>query len=338
MRASLYRIRVFLSCLLLIPVFSLLVSCGVSYTGVDAVTQVTPARGENLGKPCVYELILAKPLAPPATSQTQQGVFVVFDRGDSAALFTDPSIRQMLQTLHFGFILAHECDAASYSDLQSNAFAGPGRALFQALAQFGVQTGHAELAHSNLAAYGFSASAVLAADLANYAPSRVLGVIAYAAGSAHTDISSLSATNGALGVPSLFLANSKDENSGTERSLEYFEQGRQQGALWSYAVQDGVGHCCNKSTIPMVLAWLPGVVALRGVGPTLQNVAPASGVEGYFICSPDDTTDAQKDKNCLFTLATLTQSATATESSVWLPGSQAAQAWLAWVAAKTGDS
>jgi hypothetical protein len=318
---------------LLLAVSMVPLSCGVSYDGVDAITQVVRLPAENLAGDCIYELILAKPGEPSEQPFVQNGVFVVYQRGDSSVIFGDPAIRQLLQTMHFSLILANQCNAASYDDLQSNPYLGPGRQLYQALAQFANQTGHPELRSANVVLYGFSAAGVLAAEMATYAPSRTLGVISYAAGSAHQDFGSFTASRPAMGVPSLFLANSQDENAGTTRSLDYFVSGRQLGAVWAYGVQDGVGHCCNATTEPMILAWLPAIMQLRdgGSGNPLP-VASSSGVEGSFVCSPDGTIDAQQDEDCRFTSATIGLNAPAASQSVWLPGEQAGQAWLAWVA------
>lgn len=330
--ARLGTLRVALRFVLLLVVGMAPLACGVSYDGVDAITQVARLPTENLAADCVYELILAKPAEASEPPIVQSGVFVVYQRGDSSVIFGDPTIRQLLQTMHFSLILANQCNAKTYADFQSDPYLGPGRQLFQALIQFAGQTGHPELATANVVLYGFSAGAVLAAEMATYAPSRTLGVISYAAGSAHQDFSLFTPSAAALDVPSIFLANSEDESSGTTRSLDYFVSGRQSGAVWAYAVQNGLGHCCNASTEPIILAWLPTVVQLRGGGlgqPLAVN--SSGGVEGFFVCSPDGTTDAQHDKDCSFTSATIGSSAHASGQSVWLPGAQAAQAWLAWV-------
>jgi hypothetical protein len=319
--------------LLLLALSMVPLSCGVSYYGVDAITQVERLPTENLAGNCVYELVLAKPAELSEQPFVQNGAFIVYQRGDSSVIFGDPTIRQLLQTMHFSLILANQCNAASYDDLQSNPYMGPGRQLFQALIQFAGQTGHPELRSANVVLYGFSAAGVLAAEMATYAPSRILGVISYAAGSAHQDFASFTPSGAAMGVPSLFLANSQDENAGTTRSLDYFVSGRQLGAVWAYGVQDGVGHCCNATTEPMILAWLPAIMQLRdgGAGNSLP-VSSSSGVEGLFVCSPDGTIDAQYDEDCRITSATIGLKAPAAAQSVWLPGDQAGQAWLAWVA------
>ena len=307
-------------------------ACGVSYDGVDAITQVARLPTENLAGDCVYELILAKPAQTSEPPIVQGGVFVVYQRGDSAVIFGDPTIRQLLQAMHFSLILANQCNAATYSDFQSDPYMGPGRELFQALIQFANQTGHPELANANVVLYGFSAAGVLAAEMATYAPSRTLGVISYAAGSAHQDFPSFTPSTAALGVPSLFLASSQDENAGTTRSLDYFNNGRQLGAVWAYGVQEGVGHCCNASTEPMIISWLPAIIELRGGGSgKLIPVGSNTGLEGFFVCSPDGTIDAQHDEDCSFTSATIDPSRYTFGESVWLPRDQAAEAWLTWV-------
>ena len=326
-----------LGMLLLLCLTVTLVGCGVSFNGVDSVTEVQRLPSENLTRFCDYELILAKPTGGSQSSLVQNGVFVVYQRGDSSVVFGDPAIRQLLQTMQFSLVLADQCDAATYDDFQSDPFSGPGRELFQALNQFAGQTGHPELATANVVLYGFSAGGVLAAEMATYKPSRILGVISYAAGSAYQDFASFIPSSAALGVPSLFLANSEDEQSGTTRNLDYFVSGRKLGAIWGYAVQEGVGHCCNITTVPMILGWLPSILELRGGGHASPlPVSNSSGVEGFFVCTPDGTIDAQKDEDCSIDLAAIGAAPEAAAQSVWLPGTQAANAWLAWIAPSQG--
>lgn len=304
-----------------------LCACGVNIP-FDATTAVVPLPQEDLTGLCEYGIVLAKSAGRPVT---QKGVFVIYQRGDSSVLLEDPQVRAMAANLGFAIIFANQCNAASYGDIQSNPFKGPGRALLQALVQFAQETGHAELSSANLALYGFSAAGVLAAEMASYAPSRIIGLIAYAPGSAYQDISAYQPVVQAYQVPSLFLANGDDVDSGTQRSLTYFVNGRDQGALWAYAVQPGVGHCCNITTRPMILSWLPAVVSARGGPGTLRSLAEASGISASFVCTPDGPTDAQGDKDCSFTAATITGSALPSGQSAWLPDRAAAQAWLSWV-------
>lgn len=316
-------IRQVLSFVVVTFVFAGLISCGVELR-VDAITSVTPLAGEDLSGPCKYELVLARGANNLPTAQ--KGALVIFERGDSSVLFNDYQVREMAAGLQFAMIFAHQCDAASYDDVQSEASTGPGRALFQALTQFGQMTGHPELNTASLALYGFSAAGVLAAEMASYAPSRIVGVIAYAAGAANQDIATFEPGGAAFQVPSLFLANSKDSDSGTQRSLTYFSNGMEQKAVWGYGVQPGVGHCCNITTRPILLSWLPAVV---------RNRAAPSGTAGSFVCSPDGTMDAQGDQDCSITAASITGAAGPAAQPAWLPDEASAEAWLRWITSKS---
>lgn len=297
----------------------LLVGCGGFQAEIDATTSVATLSGEDLSGPCVYDLYL------PIKTEPQKGVFVVYQRGDSAVVFNSLQVREMAAQIDFAMVFAHQCNAASYGDIQSDPAKGPGRALFTALNQFASATRHPELATANVILDGFSAAGVLAAEMSSFAPDRTMGVIAYAAGSAHYDIQTFAPAAAALKVPSLFLDNAQDTASGTYRSLVYFTNGRLAGARWGFGVQNGVGHCCNATTIPMILPWISAVA-----NPATAEVPLSSGLAS-FVCSPDGVIDAQNDQDCSITSASLGSSTTQGETTAWLPGTAALKEWLAWV-------
>lgn len=310
-----------------------LAGCGgtvISGLGTSVATLPT----EDLSGPCTYELQLAT--ATGGAAVTQSGVLVIFERGDSSDLYNDTAVQAMAQQKHLAMIFARECDAASTGDLQPDATAGPGRALFTALAQLGATTGHPELTNAPVILYGFSAAGVLTATLTNAYPSRVLGAISYAAGSAHYDLDDLVVSTGATHVPALVLANAQDDKSGTQRSYSFFQRGWIQGAPWAFAVQNTTDHCCTLTTRSLMIAWITALLqAQTTTGANGQAVlhAPASPAPPTvrFLCQPNSIVDAQGDTNCQFSSASLLPSTAGGPTPSWLPDSQVAAAWLSWV-------
>jgi hypothetical protein len=290
-------------------------------------TTVANESGEDLAGPCHYSLYLGNP------SATLRGVLVIYDRADSIDLFYDADVRSLAEALHFGLLFPEQCNAASFADLQPNAFAGPGRALFAALDQFATQTSHAELAKSDVTLFGFSAAGVLAATTANYKPSRVIGVIDYAGGSADQAMDFVNPAQGVLEVPFLVLSNSRDPEAGTSRDQVFFDAGWKEGAPWGRGVQPEVGHCCATSTKPLILPWIAAIKRLRlGSANQLANVSPAMGVFTTYTCTPNGIWDETGYQDCTFSAAAVIAAGSSTAGAQgWLPDTASGAAWLKWV-------
>lgn len=292
-----------------------LTGCGFGVRLATISTTVAPLATDDLSGPCSYEVPIS---TNPAT---QNAVLVIFERGDSLQLFEDPSVQQMALDLHITTVFAHQCNAISYGDLQSNASKGPARALVTALGQFAVTTHHPELATAPVILYGFSAAGALAMTMTEAKPDRVLGAIAYAPGSAHLNLQDLPLIS-AAGIPMLILANADDQIVGTSRNKTYFQRGRALGAPWGYAVQNNTGHCCNLSTLNVILPWIRAIVAKQ------------SAIEGStvsFRCVPNGVSDSYNSTDCSFAFAGLGKPTSATQQTGWLPDSSSAQAWFTWV-------
>ena len=310
--------------------------CGVQDAAPIATISVAPLANEDLNIPCVYELVVAQPSMPI------KGVLVLFARADTNELYQDASLRELTASLGYGIVYAHECPAKSFNDLQPDASRGPGRALLQAMKQFGMVTNHPELEQSSLILYGFSAAAVLTATMADQAPGRIIGSIEYAAGDAYFDLDHLQVSANAAHIPTLLLANAHDTQAGTWRNYHYFLRGRQAGASWAYAVQNATGHCCNLSTRNIIEPW---ITAIANAHATTQNdlsaeaggnqiVLPSTSTPGslvQFACTPDGVTDALGESDCRFSAASLETSLSEGNTSAWLPDSASAAAWLQWV-------
>ena len=232
--------------------------CGLGVRINTITTTVAPLATDDLSGPCIYEM------AGPPDAATQSGVLVVFERGDDVQIFEDPSIQKMALELNLTTVFAHQCDAISYGDLQSDASQGPARALFLALGQFATITHHPEFATTPVILYGFSAAGTLAMTMSEARPDR---------------------------------------------------------APWGYAVQNDTDHCCNLSTLNIILPWIRAIAAK----PPVSAGSPVS-----FVCVPDGAYDSYGTPDCDFTFAGLGDP-TSTEESGWMPDDPSAQAWYPWV-------
>ncbi len=290
-------------------------------------TTVTNLPGEDLAGPCNYSLYLENPAA------TLRGVLVIYDRADSVDLYEDADVRSLAGALNLGLLFPKQCNAASFGDIQQNAFAGPGRALFTALGQLAAVTSHAELTNANVVLFGFSAAGVLAATTANYKPSRVIGVIPYAGASAPQELNAVVPVQDALEIPFLVLSNDEDPDAGTSRDQMFFTQGWNKGAPWGRAVQPGVGHCCAISTKPVILPWIAAVATLRlGNSNQLENFSQAMGVFTNYTCTPNGIWDVTGYQDCQFTAASLIPGGSSIANAQgWLPDAATGMAWLKWV-------
>jgi hypothetical protein len=301
---------------------SLLAGCGVSGAPLNVAIPALPT--EDLEGPCRFELSMAKP------AEVQKGILVLYERGDSDDLYNDAVLRQTIASLDYSLIWAYQCNAQSTGNFQANASAGPGRMLLAATEQFAMKSNHPELATVAMILYGFSAAGVLTATMANQQPTRLAGTIQYAAGSANTDLDDVQVSGTAASIPTLILANAMDADSGTERSLSYFQRGRSLAAPWAYAVQNGTGHCCNLSTRSIILPWVQDIARLHATASGGNSPLTPAGTMANFICTPDGVEDAQNEIDCHFTAANLGASSSH-EQSGWLPSQTTGAAWLAWV-------
>jgi hypothetical protein len=290
-------------------------------------TTVAKLPGEDLAGPCSYYLYLPNPAA------TLRGVLVIFDRSDSSGLFLDPAVQAFAGDLNFGMLFPVQCNAASFGDIQQNALAGPGRALFTALDQLAASTSHPELTNSGVVMFGFSAAGVLAATTANYKPSRVIGVIVYCGASSPQEMNRVVPTQAALQIPFLVLSNDEDPDAGTTRDQMFFSEGWVKGAPWGRAVQHGVGHCCTIASEPIILPWISAVAALRLGESKAPAIVPLSmGVFENYTCTPNGIWDGTGYEDCTFTAASLIPSGNSIANAQgWLPDAATAAAWLQWV-------
>ena len=335
-----HSLRLLVLSLLVAPAAGALTGCGGGEfplnTGSGLTTSVAPLKGEDLAGPCVYDLSIFDASVPI------RGVLVIFDRADSNQVAANAQVRGLAASMNFALLFPHQCNAASYGDIQVNAAKGPGRAMTSALNQLAIQTDHPELIYAPLVLYGFSAAGVLSATMANQMPSRVLGVVIFAGASPYVQLNQVTPTKAALSIPFLLLSSDADIAAGTSRDQMFFNAGWAAGAPWSWAVQHNVGHCCAASTIPIILPWIAGLGTQRlsSTG-AIAAVNATAGQMNLFTCTPSGVWDVTGYQNCEFTYAAQggafpTQRPAG--SAGWLPDQASAAAWLAWVTAQNGDS
>ena len=314
--------------------------CGTNAIPLLPETTVANLPSEDLAGPCTYAMRLVEgPVVTPgqpATQIPQTGVLVVFERGDSLSLFEDPAVIATAQQLHLAMMYAYQCNAASFNDLQSNAGAGPGRALFQALNQFAVSLKHPELGNANVFLTGFSAAGFLSVTTARDFPGRVLGTIPYAPASAYADLNQIQVSAALAQIPSLILVSGKDVAAGDQLPFFLFLRGWEQGAPWGFASQRAVNHCCVDSIAPLLIPWITavfhkdttagpnGLVSLNsGISPVAPSVAFEITVDGSF--------DPLGFQNFYLGSYSILPATSGGPFEAWLPDAATTQAWVSWI-------
>lgn len=291
-------------------------------------TSVSPQTGEDLASDCSYELYL------PDKMHSTTGVWVIFERADSLGLWQTPDLQALARDLRLALVYAHQCNAASYSDIQSDGRKGPARALKSALTQFASISGHPEIETANLGLFGFSAAGVLSLTTAEALPFRVFTVVAYASGSAPLELRQLTPSTALQSIPVLILGNSNDNMSGTYMSQQYFLKARSNNAPWSFAIQPGITHCCTSSTIPVLFSWMRAITPLRlDSAGKIVSLDSGTGFLGSYVCTNNGVRDANGYPDCTFTAAQAPSTGrivTPTGMS-WLPSAEFGKAWLSWV-------
>jgi hypothetical protein len=312
--------------------------------GVVYQTSVAAQSDEDLASPCRYEIILMDP------SRTFRGVWVIFDRGrDMLRYYGDPDVQAFAQRHDLALMLPFHCAAKSPvmgGDINTDPSKGLGRALFSALAQLAESSRHPELASTKVILLGFSGTGALVGRFPEYAPDRVLAAIASDPGHGDTyGVNTINLSPKAAAVPQLILVGSDDAVSGTERPYAYFRKYFDQGAPWTFVVQNGTPHCCIINAKALVLEWLNAIV--------IRQATRSSGSYGFITtqeskaseCPPPiqtanpiwcrGATDSWGGKNWLATAAKVERCLTPPPGMLpagWLPSRKFARLWRAFVA------
>ena len=303
---------------------------------------VAPRPDEDLAAACRYELTLM------TRSRRVQGVWVIFERSrDTLRYYQDAGVRAFAQLHDLALLYPFHCRSKSETggDMNVDPPKGIGRALFAALTELAQTSGHSELAAAKLILLGFSGTGSLVGRLTGFAPDRVAAVIATNPG--HFDplgMDTISLSSRALAIPQLILAGSTDAVSGTQRPYEYFRRHFDQGAPWTFLVQNKVPHCCVMNAKALILDWLDAVVVQRATrttgwygfietGPSEAMDCPDQSppLRSSWCHSPRDTWGGQ---NWSVNTAALERRPTARPAMMpagWLPTERFARNWLSFV-------
>jgi hypothetical protein len=87
----------------------------------------------------------------------------------------------------------------------------------------------------------------------------------------------------AAAIPQLILTGSADAVSGTQRPYAYFRRHFDQGAPWTFVVQNKAPHCCIMNAKALILEWLDAVVVKRATR--------ATGWYGFIETKPSEAMD-----------------------------------------------
>ena len=230
--------------------------------GVVFQTSVAPQADEDLASDCRYEITLTN------SSRTVRGVWVIFDRGrDMLRYYGDPDVQAFAERHDLALLLAFHCGAKSSDaggDMNVDPSKGIGRALFSALTQFAQSSRHAELASAKVILLGFSGAGSLAGRFPAYAPDRVLAVIAANPGHNPLGVDTIDLSRKTAAVPQLILAGSADAITGTRRPYAYLRKHFEQGAPWTFVLQNETPHCCVINAKALVLQWLGTRSSFKG--------------------------------------------------------------------------
>jgi dienelactone hydrolase len=294
-------------------------------------TAVEPLPAEDLAQACHYELTL------PNGDRRVLGLLVIYDRGPQiTSFYSDSDVLAFAKRHDLGLLLAHQCNSKNApggpEEMDMDPTQGVGRALFTAMKQFGQQSQHPELSSSKLVVLGFSGTGALFAHFEEYAPARVIAAVLIHP--AHYEPMALDrvqlATEGRE-VPELIFAGGLDKVATTQSPYDYFRRYRDQGAPWTFLVQNGTGHFGVSATKPLILAWLDDVLKRRDPDPSrpLLKINETDSWAGYIArCSPE----ARADATWSVCSAVIARSASEAPKNMmpagWLPSKHVAELWL----------
>ena len=243
-------------------------------------TSVAAYADEDIAEACRYEMTLTAP------SRLIKGVWVIFERSlGTLQYYRDADVRAFARRHDLALLFPFHCRSKSDTsgDIDVDPRRGLGRTLFTALAQLAERSGHPELEYAKFILLGFSGTGSLVARMTEYAPDRVIASIPTHPG--HFDplgMDTVTLSRKAAAIPQLILVGSADAVSGTQRPYDYFRRHFDQGAPWTFVVQNRVPHCCIMNGKALILEWLEAVVVRR--------LTRATGRYGFIAIQPTDAT------------------------------------------------
>jgi dienelactone hydrolase len=304
-----------------------------STQGVVFQTTVAALSDEDIASPCRYELTIFN------RSRPIRAVWVIFDRGrDMLRYYGDSYVQAFAEQHDLALLLPFQCRAKSYEDMNVDPANGLGRALFAALAQFAESSHHPELASARLILLGFSGAGSLVARLTDYRPDRVIAAIPVDPG--HFDplgMDTVNLSREAMAAPQLILAGGADTVSGTRRPYEYFRRHFDQGAPWTFVVQNNTPHCCIINAKNLMLDWLAAILE-QGQRSTAspQRIDQRTGWLAFMTTRETDTKDSWGGNTSSVTAATIERFGARAPRGIttpagWLPTQRVAKEWLSFV-------
>ncbi|HEU0123409.1 MAG TPA: hypothetical protein VFQ91_22965 [Bryobacteraceae bacterium] len=309
MRISLFFLRAAVACCL----------AAAAQGREEMRTTVNPLPEEEILSPCEYRMIL--PEAAPL-----RAAWVIFDRGpDHRQWYEDRRVRAFAEGQRLALVLAMHCRSKEREDIHADPDKGLGRALFTALDQLAESGRRPELARVGVIVMGWSGAGSLAARLAGFRPQRYVAGIAYAPGQYDPlGMDTISLSPKAASHPQLIIANGADKVCGTDRPYRYFRRHFEQGAPWTFAVQNGAPHCCLQNAQTLILEWLRGVLS--------QNAVPtAAEARGFMRVANSKVVDEWKQPVFQATAVRVADGGRARRGEIpagWMPSRLFAQEWL----------
>jgi dienelactone hydrolase len=253
----------------------------IAAQGLVFQTSVIPQPDEDLAAACRYEITLTDP------SRTVQAVWVIFERSrEMVEYYRDADVQAFARRHDLALLFPFHCASRSETvrDMNVDPSRGIGRALFAALTQLAQTSSHPELRSAKLILLGFSGTGSLVGRLAEFAPEPVLAVIPTDPG--HFDplgVDTINLSPKAVAIPHLILTGSSDAVSDTQRPYEYFRRHFDQGAPWTFVVQNKAPHCCIMNAKALILRWVDAVV--------VQRLTRSTGSYGFIKTKPSEAID-----------------------------------------------
>lgn len=304
----------------------------------EFATTVTAQPNENLAENCTFKMTI------PAPDRQVRAVWLTYDRGfDIMRYYDDPAVVTFAQRHAIALVLAHQCPAkepptGENGEMDMDVSRGVARSIDAALADFGKQSGHTEIAGAKLIVLGFSGMGAMFAQYVKNDPSRVLAAILANPGQGIPyGMETVNLSDEALAVPQFIIAGAIDSRTGTERPYQYFRRHWVRGAPWTFLVQNGIPHCCVINVKGLILDWLDEVLRARESSTGLfdAKIDTHRGWTGYVHQCSTERMDGFKDHLWSVCGASIksVKSKPPTEEvpAAWLPSRRLAIEWLAFI-------
>ena len=294
-------------------------------------TTVQPLPAEDLAQECHYELTLLGNGGPIS------GLWIIYDRGPQiTSFYSDPDVIAFAKRHSLGLLLAHQCNSKDApggpQEMDMDPTHGIGRALITAVDQFAQQSGHSELSSSKFALLGFSGTGALFAHFEEYIPDRVIAaVLIHPAHYEPMSLDHVNLTKEGREVPELVIAGGIDKVATTQAPYDYFRRYRDQGAPWTFLVQNQTGHLDVNTAKPIVLAWLDDVLNQRSPGSKkpLRSINERASWQAYIAKCLSDERAASIWNVCNASIAKPGSHAPMNMMAAgWLPSKHTAELWL----------